>query len=200
LRALLIALDGWVRHGSAPPASRHPRFADRTLVRAQDVAFPAIPGVQSPRAVAPAHRASNALLPSNGGEGAVQPLLVSQVDDDGNELAGIRLPEVAVPLATYTGWNFRNPEIGGTSRLIGNTGSYIPFARTRAEREARQDPRLSIEERHPSRAMYLERVRAATEALVRGRFLLAGDVDAAVSRAADHWDLLMRTTATASAR
>ena len=201
LRALLVSLDSWVREGTAPPPSRHPRIADRTLVRAQDVAFPAIPGVQSPRTIAPARRASNALLSANGGEGAVQPLLVSQVDADGNEMGGIRLPEVAVPLATYTGWNFRTPEIGGTNRLIGNTGSYIPFARTRAEREARRDPRLSVEERHASRGDYLAKVRSVTDALVRERYMLAEDVDTAVSRANAHWELLTGTTTTsASAR
>jgi hypothetical protein len=201
LRGLLVALDRWVREGVAPPASRHPRFADRTLVRAQDLAFPAIPGVPSPRTVAPGRRAFNPHLPSNGGEGAVQPLLVSQVDADGNEMAGIRLPEIAVPLATYTGWNFRNPEIGGTSRLVGNTGSYIPFARTQAEREARRDPRPSIEERYPSRGDYLAKVRAVVDVLVRDRYLLAEDVDTTVTRALDHWELLSKTTTTsASAR
>lgn len=201
LRALLVALDRWVREGVAPPPSRHPRFADRTLVRAQDLAFPAIPGVQSPRTVAPGRRAANALLPSAGGEGAVQPLLVSQVDADGNELGGIRLPEVAVPLATYTGWNFRNAEIGGAGRLVGNTGSYVPFARTQAERAARRDPRPSIEERYPSRGAYLAKVREVTDALVRDRYLLAEDVDTAVKRAYDHWELLSpSTTTSASAR
>jgi len=201
LRALLVALDRWVRDGTAPPPSRHPRFADRTLVRAQDVAFPAIPGVQSPRTVAPGRRAANAILPSNGGEGAVQPLLVPQVDADGNELAGIRLPEVAAPLATYTGWNFRNPEIGGASRLVGNTGSYVPFARTQAEREARGDPRPSIQERYGSRGDYLAKARAAVDALVRDGYLLAEDVDTVVKRAYDHWELLSpSTTTSASAR
>jgi hypothetical protein len=201
LRALLVALDRWVREGVAPPTSRHPRFADRTLVRAQDLAFPVIPGVQSPRMVAPGRRASNALLPSLGGEGAVQPLLVSQVDADGNEVSGIRLPEVAVPLATYTGWNFRNAEIGGTSRLVGNTGSYIPFARTQAERESRRDPRPSIEERYPSRGDYLAKVRTVTDALVRDRYMLAEDVDTAVERASAHWELVAASTTTsASAR
>lgn len=201
LRALLVALDRWVREGAAPPASRHPRFADRTLVRAQDLAFPAVPGVQSPRTIAPGRRAPNALLPSSGGAGAVQPLLVSQVDADGNELGGIRLPEVAVPLATYAGWNFRRPDIGGTTRLVGNTGSYIPFARTQADREARKDPRLSIAERYPSRGDYLAKVRQATDALVRDRYMLAEDVDTAVKRALDHWELLSGTTTTsASAR
>jgi hypothetical protein len=198
LRALLVGLDSWVREGKTPPASRHPRIADRTLVRAQDVAFPAIPGVQSPRLVATARRASNALLPSNGGEGAAQPLLVSQVDADGNDVAGIRLPEVAVPLATYTGWNFRNPAIGGATRLLGNTGSYIPFARTRAERETRRDPRVSIEERYPDRAAYMAKVRAVTDGLVRDRYMLAEDVDAALTRAGEHWDLLNRTTTTSA--
>lgn len=201
LRALLVALDRWVREGAAPPAGRHPRFADRTLVRAQDLAFPAIPGVQSPRTIAPGRRAPNALLPSSGGAGAVQPLLVSQVDADGNELGGIRLPEVAVPLATYAGWNFRSPDIGGTTRLVGNTGSYIPFARTQADREARKDPRPSIAERYPSRGDYLAKVRQATDALVRDRYMLAEDVDTAVKRALDHWELLSGTTTTsASAR
>lgn len=201
LRALLVGLDRWVREGVAPPPSRHPRLADRTLVRAQDLAFPAIPGVALPRTVPPGRRAFNPLLPSNGGEGTVQPLLVSQVDADGNEVAGIRLPEVAVPLATYTGWNFRNPEIGGTSRLVGNTGSYIPLARTQAEREARRDPRPSIEERYPSRGDYLARVRQVTDGLVRDRYMLAEDVDIVVKRALDHWELLTRTTTTsASAR
>jgi hypothetical protein len=201
LRALLVALDRWVREGTAPPPSRHPRLADRTLVRAQDLAFPAIPGVASPRTVAPGRRAPNALLPSVGGEGAAQPLLVSQVDADGNEVAGIRLPEVAVPLATYTGWNFRNPEIGGASRLVGNTGSYIPLVRTQAEREARRDPRPSIEERYPSRGAYLAKVREVTDALVRDRYMLAEDVDTAVKRAYEHWELLNRSTTTsASAR
>lgn len=201
LRALLVSLDRWVREGTAPPPSRHPRLSDRTLVRAQDLAFPAIPGVQSPRTVAPGRRASNALLPSSGGEGAVQPLLVSQVDADGNEVGGIRLPEVAVPLATYTGWNFRNAQIGGTSRLLGNTGSYMPFARTQAEREARRDPRPSIDERYPSRGDYMAKVRQVTDALVRDRYMLAEDVDTALNRASEHWELLTRSaTTSASAR
>jgi hypothetical protein len=201
LRALLVALDRWVREGVAPPPSRHPRLTERTLVRASDLAFPALPGVQSPRTVASGRRAVNPLLPSNGGAGAVQPLLVSQVDADGNEVAGIRLPEVAVPLATYAGWNFRSPEIGGTTRLVGNTGSYIPFARTQAEREARKDPRPSIEERYPSRGDYLAKVRAVVDLLVRDRYLLAEDVDPTVKRALDHWELLSKTTTTsASAR
>ena len=76
------------------------------------------------------------------------PFLVPQVDADGNELAGIRVPEVSVPLATTTGWNFRAERIGNPTTIVALLGSYVPFARTRAERDARHDPRPSIEERY----------------------------------------------------
>jgi hypothetical protein len=127
----------------------------------------------------------------------VLPLLVPQVDADGNDVAGIRLPDVAVPLATYTGWNFRRPEIGGTQLLVSLLGSYVPLSRTRAEREARRDPRPSIEERYATRAAYLARARGAAVALVGLRYLLAEDVESIMRRAADHWDLLTRAPAPA---
>jgi hypothetical protein len=97
-----------------------------------------------------------------------------------------------VPLATYTGWNFRRPEIGGTHLLVSLLGSYVPLARTRAEREARRDPRPSVEERYPSRAAYLSRVRSAADALVGSRYLLAEDVESVLRRSADLWDLLTK--------
>jgi hypothetical protein len=198
LRALMLAMDGWARDGVAPPPSRHPRFADGTLVRADAVAFPAIPGVASPRTVRPATRAPNALVPDGAGTGVPLPLLVPQVDADGNDRAGIRVPEVAVPLATYTGWNFRNEAAGNTGRLLGNTGSYIPFARTKAEREQRGDPRQSIAERYRSRDRYLALVRSAAEGLVRDRYMLEQDIDPVVQRAGAHWDLLVAPTTTSS--
>ena len=198
LRALLVAMDRWVREGVAPPASRHPRFADGTLVRADAVAFPAVPGVPSPRMVIPGSRTANLLAAGGAGAGTPLPLLVPQVDADGNDRAGIRVPEVVVPLATYTGWNFRNATAGNTRRLLGNTGSYVPFARTKAEREQRGDPRLSIAERYPSRERYLAMIKAAADALVRDRYMLEGDVDAVVQRAGAHWDLLTGTVTTSS--
>ncbi|MBM3819065.1 MAG: hypothetical protein FJW14_08645 [Acidimicrobiia bacterium] len=191
LRALMVAMDGWAREGVAPPPSRHPRLADGTLVRADAVAFPAIPGVASPRTVRTAMRAANALVRNGAGAGAPLPLLVPQVDADGNDRAGIRVPEVAVPLATYTGWNFRNEAAGNTGRLLGNTGSYIPFARTKAEREQRGDPRPAIAERYRSREQYLALVRTAAEGLVRDRYMLQQDIDRVVQRAGAHWDVLM---------
>jgi hypothetical protein len=201
LRALLVAMDEWVREGTPPPASMYPRLDRGTLVSAASVAFPAIPGVQAPNDLRAAARVPNLLLPGGAGGGTPLPLLVPQVDADGNETAGIRVPDVAAPLATYTGWNFRGPGIGGTHLLVPLLGSYVPLARTRAEREARRDPRRSVEERYASRASYLSRVRGAADALVGSRYLLAEDVESVMRRSADHWDLLARQTAsTVSAR
>jgi hypothetical protein len=197
LRALLVALDRWVRDGVAPPPSRHARLSDRTLVRASDVAFPAIPGVQRPNALAPATRVANLLIPGGAGTGTPLPYLVPQVDADGNDRAGIKVPEVAVPLATYTGWNFASAA-GETNRLVNLLGSYIPFPATRAEREQHGDPRLSIAERYPSRERYLALIRTAAESLVRDRYMLAEDVDPVVRRAGEHWDLRTRPVATST--
>lgn len=198
LRALVVAMDRWVREDREPPASQHPRLDQGTLVDVINVAFPAIPGVQSPRTLTAGSRVANALAAGGAGGGAALPLLVPQVDADGNERAGIRLPEVAVPLATYTGWNFRSPAIGGTDQLVSLLGSYIPFRRTKAERGERGDPRPSINERYPTRDRYLSMIKDSAAALVSNRYLLADDVDPVVKRAADHWDLLMGSANTSS--
>ena len=195
LRALLVAMDKWVRDGEAPPASTYPRLDRGTLVSAASIAFPAIPGVQSPGTLRGAARVPNLLLQGGAGGGNALPLLVPQVDADGNEVAGIRLPDVSVPLATYTGWNFRRPEIGGTHLLVSLLGSDVPLARTRAEREARRDPRPSVEERYASRAAYLARVRGAADALVGSRYLLPEDVESVMRRSGDQWDLLTNAPA-----
>jgi hypothetical protein len=126
------------------------------------------------------------------GPGTPLPYLVPQTDKDGNEIAGIRLPDIQVPLATYTGWNFRNATRGGTSQLYPLLGSYIPFPATKAQREERKDPRAAIEERYPSRESYLELARKAGEKLVADRYLLAEDLPTVLKRAADHWDLLTK--------
>jgi Alpha/beta hydrolase domain len=121
------------------------------------------------------------------------PFLVPQVDGDGNERAGIRLPEVSVPLATYTGWNFRNSRIGGTDQLVALLGSYVPFAQTKGERDARHDPRRSVEDRYPSRDAYMELINKAAAALVKDGYLLAEDVAPVTKRAADHWEYARET-------
>ena len=181
MRALLVAMTQWVTSNAAPPASQHPHFKDEgaTIVKAADIPFPAIPGVQSPRIVTPGRDRGRSL-----------PLLVGQVDADGNERAGIRLPDVAVPLATYTGWNFRSPEVGGTKELVALAGSAIPFAATKAKRTASGDPRPSVEERYTSKDDYLRRVKEAADKLVKERYLLADDLDATVARASEMWDFV----------
>jgi hypothetical protein len=103
-----------------------------------------------------------------------------------------------VPLGTYTGWNFRSPAIGGSQQIVSLLGSYVPFARTKAAREQRGDPRLSIEERYPSRDRYLAMIKTAADALVGGRYLLRDDVAPVMQRAGAHWDLLVPPTTTSS--
>ncbi|HEX7237183.1 MAG TPA: alpha/beta hydrolase domain-containing protein [Gammaproteobacteria bacterium] len=180
LRALLRAWHEWTANGTPPPASRYPRLSDGTLVLARDVRFPALPGVANPRRIeGPARTIAGKVVPL--------PHLVPQVDSDGNEIAGIRYPEVAVPLATTTGWNFRDSSVGNAGIVYQTLGSYIPFPATKAARQASGDPRLSIEERYRGIDDYLERVRAAALELVQGRYLLEEDVDTTVARAREHW-------------
>jgi len=105
---------------------------------------------------------------------------VCAVDADGNEVAGIRLPPVAVPLGTYTGWNVYRAQ---PCELCDRDGSLIPFARTRSEREGTGDPRLSLEERYRTRDIYVGWVEAAAAALVADRLLLQADADAYVKAA-----------------
>jgi hypothetical protein len=116
-------------------------------------------------------------------------MLVPQVDPtDGNEIAGIRLPVVRVPLATHTGWNLRHPEIGAPDELFSMVGSYIPFATTRRERTKAGDPRPSMEERYKDRQDYMDRIAAAANDLARAGYVLTRDVPAIVEQAASQWD------------
>ena len=191
MRALLLAMHKWVKEGTPPPASRYPTLKDGTLVPAASVAFPAIAGVTSPRSLTAGPRATNTFIAGGAGGGAPLPLLVPQVDADGNERAGIRLPDVAVPLATYTGWNFRNRGIGAPGELVSLLGSSVPFAPTRAARDAAHDPRRSIEERYPSRDEYLKQVEQAADALVKAGYLLVDDEPRILQRASDTWDYVV---------
>jgi len=192
MRALLPAMHRWVQDGVAPPASAYPTFRDGTLVPAAQVDFPAIPGVASPRALTGGVRGANPLR-RGAGEGAPLPLLVSQVDADGNERGGIRLPDIAVPLATSTGWNFRQPAAGAPETVVGLQGSWIPFPPTRAAREKTGDPRRSIEERYASREEYLTRSKGAADGLVTQGYLRAEDLPKIMARAGQQWDLLKAT-------
>jgi hypothetical protein len=133
-------------------------------------------------------RASSELAPGSAGADAPLPFLVPQVDADGNERAGIRLPEVAVPLATFTGWNFRSSKIGGTMQIVSLLGSYIPFAQMKADRDAAHDPRPSIAERYATREQYMDGITKAAADLAKNGYLVAGDEQALITRAAEHWE------------
>jgi alpha/beta hydrolase family protein len=194
-RALAVAMERWLREDIAPPPSRHPRLADHTLVPQKDIAFPAIPGVRSPLTIPGGYRAD-----LEAGEAHPLLFLVPQVDADGNEIAGIAFPDVAVPLATYTGWNFRHPSIGQPGEILPLSGSYIPLPATRAAREASGDPRLSIEERYGSRERYRAIVADRVEKLVQEGYMLRDDVDVVVSRALTRFDELVKGTPLAEAR
>ncbi|HKA46144.1 MAG TPA: alpha/beta hydrolase domain-containing protein [Burkholderiales bacterium] len=196
LRSALVNLDRWVNDGVEPPPSAFPRIADGTAVEAESVGryFRRLPGVRFPDRIArPLHldfgpdceRGIAAYPPTCG---APYRTYVSAVDADGNEVAGIRPPELAAPLATFTGWNPRHAEQGAPGDLMSMMGSTLPFALTRAEREEAGDPRPAVEERYPSRAAYLERVREAAQQLVAARHVLAEDVEAIVERAGRRWD------------
>jgi hypothetical protein len=193
MRALLPALHAWVAKGTPPPPSAVPAVREGALVPIADLAFPALPQVASPLALTGGLSAPDALSPGKPTSPAALPLWVAQVDADGNERGGIRLPEVAVPLATYTGWNFRAPAAGSPQDLVLLAGSWIPFPLTRAAAAAAKDPRLSIEERYPTRADYFAKIEAATQALVRQGFLLPGDAPAIQRQALTRWDYLTQT-------
>jgi hypothetical protein len=189
-RALLAALDRWVREGTAPPQSRHPNLADGTLVAQKSLAFPAIPGVPSPLRIPGGFRSD-----LDGGPSAHPlPFLVPKVDADGNELGGIRFPEVAVPLGTYTGWNFRNPSIGAPGEIYPLIGTYSPFPSTRSAREKSGDPRLSIEERFATRSAYLGEVTEAAIKLIQEGYVLREDLAGIVNQAAARWDATTKGT------
>ena len=131
--------------------------------------------------------------------GKVYPNLVSMVDDDANEISGIRLSFITVPLATHMGWNLRHPDIGGADQVIGTggasggtlRGSTIPFAATLNDRKMSGDSRLSIEERYASKEQYLELVERAARKLIAQRYLLEEDVESMKSQAADHYDFFV---------
>lgn len=180
LRALLVALDAWV-DGKAPPDSRTPRIKDATFTTPDQLKFPAIPGVQVARRVNEIGVLKDWVKPEMDMSKPYRPL-VTQVDTDGNEIAGVRLPEITVPLATHTGWNYyRAPHPEG--ELCDRDGTYVPFAATRADREAKGDPRLSLEERYGDHAAYLKRFEQAANKLVSERLLLREDAERLIARA-----------------
>ena len=197
LRACLENLDRWVAEGVDPPQSRHPRIDDGTAVppaRLRNV-MDAIPGANYPSRHPLPHRRDYQLragveqvtkMPPKVGK--VYGSLVPNVDSDGNETAGITLPEISVPLAAHTGWNLRHPDIGGETQPLMYAGATIPLTKSKDERGASGDPRLSISERYSSKGEYLARVKQAAESLVAERHLLEQDIDTCLAQAGKFWD------------
>jgi hypothetical protein len=174
LRALFIALEEWVTKGIAPPASRVPTVAAGTAIKADAVRLPRVKGFAHPPGANGISPPIDWADPPEGGPTQFYETFVSAVDDDGNEIAGIRLPSITVPLGTHTGWNVYRAQPG---ELADRDGSFIALARTRTERDANDDPRPSLEERYGTREAYVAAVRKAAEALVAERLLLPLDAE-----------------------
>ena len=164
-----------------------------------DLTFPAIPGVGVPRKLHEAYRVdygerfrSDGVIETEPPEiGEAFPVMVSTVDADGNEVGGLQMPEVMVPLATYTPWNWRSEAIGAPNELADFRGSFFPFAATRNERRIYSDPRLSIEERYSSREAYLGLYAEAAIDLIEQRYLLAEDLPEMIQHGKQLWDFVV---------
>lgn len=195
VRALFRALDRWVVEDAAPPPSAYPKILDGTLTSPDRAGWPAIPGYQLPQQPLRAFHL-NFGADWNKGIVSVEPpevgtpfvVRVPAVDADGNVRAGVRLPDIAAPLATYAGWNYRDQTIGAPDRLAGEIGSYMPFPITRADRERTHDPRSSIEERYRNRDEYVGKYAAAALDLVAKGYLLSEDLADLLKHAVEHYD------------
>jgi hypothetical protein len=196
MRSLLVSMDRWVADNAEPPANAYPRIDQGTLVVPGQLKFPKLPSVNVPTTPHKAYRADYG--PDFISKGIVTqeppairsafPILVPQVDADGNELAGIRMPELSVPLATYTGWNLFNERSGPPTVVSSMQGSFIPLARTRADRERSGDPRRAVDERYTGRDQYLGLISKAAMELVERGYVLKTDVSRIVDQAGTRWD------------
>ena len=204
LRAALDNLDRWVTTGEEPPASRHPSLNDGTAVESHTLVerFGELPGVRVPTQTTKAirldygpesHLGRTTTLPAV--EGEEFPALVADLDESFNEVRGIRLPDLEVPVATYTGWNLRDESIGNPNLFIGITGGLagwtLPLPLTEAERESTGDPRESIESRYANREDYLQQVTQAAQALVDEGYMLSEDIEEVVDVAGRKYDFFV---------
>lgn len=197
LRAALVNLDRWISEDVEPPPSRHPRLDDDSAVPRDEVLaiFSRLPGFVPPdptrlpfvRTVDMGADEETGVGRYPAREGEFYPALVSRVDADGNELAGVRLPDVTVPVGTHAGWNPRDPATGSAEQIVPMNGLTLFFAPDAETREQTGDPRPSIGERYASQADYAEKVRAAATDLVRERYLLAQDIDRTVEAALERY-------------
>ena len=194
-RAMLANMDAWVRNDTAPPRSSYPRIDNGTLVPLRDYSFPPLPDVNRPLEASDARRLDfgpqwhqGILTIEPPKVGKAFPVLVPQVDADGNENDGVRLPQIVVPLGTYAAWNLRDPTIGAPDQRVAFEASYIPFAKTVSERRKAGDPRKSIEERYGSREDNLDRFGHALDELVEQRWIHPEDRAALKARGQQDWE------------
>jgi len=201
LRGLLVALDHWVKDNKTPPPSVYPLLSEKSLVHwdRKSSGFPNLPGVRFPNVIqAPAYCDHGPDFATTGILSVHPPkvighykVFVPRSDSDGNDLGTLLVPDVAVPLATYTGWNLRRKNIGADGQLASLLGSYIPFAKTKAERERTKDPRAAISERYKSLEDYLERYAAVCRALSDQGYLLEEDAARLRKQAAERKGLFV---------
>jgi hypothetical protein len=193
-RALITDMDQWVKDGKEPPASAYPRIDNKTLVPLAQWTFPRIPSFNTPHEMNMAYRLDFGPQWKHGVITIEPPrvgtpfgVLVPQADADGNDLGGVRLPELQLPLATYTGWNLRDPSIGAPEQRVSFLGAWIALPKTPAERKKTGDPRLSIAERYKSQEEYMSRFEQAAKKLIEQRFLLQEDLPAILERGKLEW-------------
>ncbi len=195
LRALMTRMQNWIEKDEQPPASTYPSIANGTLTTPETYRFPVVPGVTRPGVIhTPASLDFGAEYAAKGFISKEPPqvvkayqALVPQSDGDGNDLGGMRMPEVGCALGSFTGWNLRNKTVGNTRYLLGQTGSYIPFPWTKADRQTSGDARASVEDRFAGQTEYLACVEKRAAELVKGGLLLPSDTEPIKQAAIRHW-------------
>lgn len=190
--ALRLALHEWVTAAKLPPPSTYPKLSDGTLVPASAVRFPPVPRIPALASIRAGVRLPNPLWPDGAGAGTGLPLLVPQVDADGNDLGGIRLPDIEAPLATCTGWVFRTASTGAPEELVPLRGAWWPFAATASQRRELGDPRPSLAERYGSLESYLQEVSKTIDKLIAQGLVLAADRETILKQADAQWTWLAR--------
>ena len=190
LRAALVALDRWAKTGEAAPPSIYPTISDGTLVAwdRESTGFPHLPGVAYPQVIQQpswwdlglrweSQQIIDKQPPTSRGDYQVR---VPASGEDGNDRGCLLPPEVAVPLATYTGWNVRRAEAGGGGELVSLWGAYLPLPVTQAQRKKSGDPRQSLEGRYGTLEEYMRQFKAECERLTQAGYLLEEDARRAI--------------------
>jgi hypothetical protein len=201
IRAFLINLDRWASEGVEPPRSAFPRLADGTAVTREAAleSLSKLPrlALLDPKVLPRLHRinlgpdAENGIVALPAEVGDPYPTYVSVVDSDGNEVAGIRVPDISVPVGTHTGWVPRDPSTGGDGELLDMMGTTLAFQVSAGDREKLGDPRPALRERYRDRGDYEAKARAAAQALAVEGYIVPEDVEVAGDLALERYDTLV---------